>query len=177
MLVLSQLITTSPGLAASGICWSPGCYYGISFSSKSPALHCRVSCVKTLRDHWGYLQGYVRLKAEMAQLGEERGYGLGLYNQKVVEKVREKVFTQIFHSVGFSLKQIKATLQSRWSTSEIRCRGIHGEESEQTYRFNRGLDKVEQNSSEKDTTGNGEGCTPTYIQSNSYCFVQLLVLI
>ena len=94
--------------------------------------------------------------------------------KKVVEKVREKVFTQIFHSVGFSLKQIKATLQS---TSEIRCRGIHGEESEQTYRFNRGLHKVEQNSSEKDTTGNGEGCTPTYIQSNSYCFVQLLVLI
>lgn len=89
-----------------------------------------------------------------------------------MEKVREKVFTQIFHSVGFSLKQIKATLQTRWSTSEIRRRGIHGEESEQTYRFNRGLDKVE-----KDTTGNGEGCTPTYIQSNSYCFVQLLVLI
>lgn len=82
MLVLSQLITTSPGLAASGICWSPGCYYGISFSSKSSALHCRVSCVKTLRDQFGYLQGYVRLKAEMAQLGEERGYGLRLYNQK-----------------------------------------------------------------------------------------------
>lgn len=78
MAVLSQLII----IAASGICWSPGCYYGIRFSSKNSALHCGVSCIKTLRDHWGYLQGYVRQKAEMAQLGEERGYGLGLYTRQ-----------------------------------------------------------------------------------------------